>query len=80
MKKLDSYLEELEKAMCLNRQHRPQNSNGLSHTSSNNLLLSSLYHPKGFGENNQCHSAGRPTFLPHLNNSKTPMLGALIKS
>ena len=48
MKKLDSYLEELEKAMCLNRQHRPQNSNGLSHTSSNNLLLSSLYHPKGF--------------------------------
>ena len=78
MKKLDSYLKELEKAMCLNRQHRPQNSKALSHTSSNNLLLSSLYHPKGFGENNQCHSVGRPTFL--LKISKSPMLGALIKS
>ena len=69
MKKLDSYLKELEKAMCLNRQHRPQNSNGLFHTSSNNLLLSSLYHPKGFVTMSQCWETYFSSISKKLKNS-----------
>ena len=55
--------------MCLNRQHRPQNSNGLFHTSSNNLLLSSLYHPKGFVTMSQCWETYFSSISKKLKNS-----------
>ena len=65
MKKLNSYLKELEKAM---------DSAGLRILMACPTLIQiTYYHPKGFGENNQCHSAGRPIFLGYLKISKSPM-------